>query len=124
MFHTPRPKDEVDFFPESKAIIAINSPSGSEELTLIGPTTVIVTDVRNPQDADGNGREEVATEIVQMRLTGTSALFGPITVSVRVVGTGLVRLDARDDCGEVGVSLLLSTRLGREWECQQGEPED
>lgn len=73
---------EVDFFPNSKAEVTINTPFGPDTVELTGPTTVIV-DIGNVADTDGDGREQVQTEIVQMELTGTSTLLGPVTVRLR-----------------------------------------
>ncbi|MCK4657980.1 MAG: HYR domain-containing protein [Phycisphaerae bacterium] len=81
--HTPNPRLEVDYFPETHATVEIYSPShGTEDVTVTGPTTVHV-DLGNLGDADDNGLEEVDTEIVEMVLTGDSELFGPVTVTVR-----------------------------------------
>ena len=34
-------------------------------------------------DTDGNGREQVPTEMVQLDLTGNSPMFGPMTLRLR-----------------------------------------
>ncbi|MEE9297361.1 MAG: dockerin type I domain-containing protein, partial [Phycisphaerae bacterium] len=75
---------EVDFFSESKATVDINTPLGSETITLIGPTTVHVF-LGSLGDKQPNGLEDVSTEIVSMALTGNSTLLGPIIMRVRPV---------------------------------------
>ena len=76
------PPTEVVFFPDSLGTVRINTPFGSDEVTLTGPTKVEV-DFTSLGDADSDTREEVQTEIVQMELTGTSSLLGPVTVRLR-----------------------------------------
>ncbi len=75
---------EVDYFPESKAEVIISSPLGDDTITLTGPTTVEV-DISFPDDPDANGLDQVPTEIVDMELRGTSALFGPVVARVRPI---------------------------------------
>jgi len=72
---------EVDAFPRSGAEVSISTQFGSETVRLSGPTTVEV-DLGSLADSDGDGREEIDTEIVSMQLTGTSNLLGPVTVRV------------------------------------------
>jgi len=73
---------EVDHFPHSRAMVEIQTPFGPDTVSLSGPTTVEV-DLGSLADADADGREEIQTEIVQMELTGTSALLGPVTLRLR-----------------------------------------
>jgi len=73
---------ETDHFPNSLATVEIDTPLGSETVTLSGPTTVEV-DLGSLADTDADGREQIDTEIVQMELTGHSALLGPVTMKVR-----------------------------------------
>ena len=73
---------EVDVFPRSLVQITINTPSGSETLELTGSTTIEV-DLASLADTDGNGQEQVQAEIVQLELTGTSTLLGPVTLRLR-----------------------------------------
>jgi hypothetical protein len=78
--HSPEgsPK-EIDFFPNSTAIVILNGPGGVDSVTMTGPTTVEV-DLGALRDADVNLLEEVPTEMVQMDLTGTSTIYGPLTL--------------------------------------------
>jgi len=81
--HEPNPGDvEVDLFPDSRAVLDINGPLGPDTAVLMGPTRVEVA-IFNLADPDGNGREQVGTEIVAMELTGSSPLYGPITMRLR-----------------------------------------
>lgn len=74
---------ETDSFPNSQAVVTVTGPGPlSDTVTLSGPTTVVVN-IGVVEDADGDGREQVQTEIVSMTLTGTSAVYGPLTVRVR-----------------------------------------
>jgi hypothetical protein len=78
---------EVDFFPKSRAEADIRVPAGSAVPNIVelkGPTTVQVK-LGELRDTDGNGREQIPTEIVQMELTGTSP-FGPVKVTIRDAG--------------------------------------
>ena len=59
---------EVDVFLNSKAEITVDTPSGSDTVKLSGPTIVVV-DIEDVTDSDGNGLDEVNTEIVQMEFT-------------------------------------------------------
>lgn len=57
-------------------------------LKLTGPTTVFVffnenKDTGSATDTDGDGLDQVQTEIVSMELTGISETLGPVTVRVR-----------------------------------------
>ena len=76
------PETEIDVFPDSFAQVEIRSPLGNEIVNLSGPTTVKVY-LGELADTDGDGREQVPTEIVQLQLQGTSTLFGPVTIQLR-----------------------------------------
>ena len=83
--HTPDPGDdiEVDIFPESFMVVELLAPDGtSEVIKLSGPTTVNV-DLGALADSDGDGREQVPTEIVDMVLTGISPTMGPVVLKLR-----------------------------------------
>jgi hypothetical protein len=80
--HTPTPAVEVDTFTNTLALITLQLPSGfTEAVTLAGPTKVNVFIPPNgaASDSDGNGLDDVGTEMVQLDLNGNSSL-GPITV--------------------------------------------
>jgi len=67
---------EIEYTFDSVAAVPV--AGALERIELQGPTLVTRSD---PQDKDGDGRVEVATEIVEMELTGTAS-FGPLTVSI------------------------------------------
>ena len=78
--HTPNPTNppvvEIDHFPNTTAQITLAFPSGGTEVVnLNGPTTVQVNIPPNgaATDSDGNGLDQVTTEMTQMDLTGTSS---------------------------------------------------
>ncbi len=75
---------EVDHFPNTTAVMELQLPNGgSEVIQLAGPTTVHVffegPNEGDANDNDGNGLDEVQTEMVDMQLTGNSS-FGPVLV--------------------------------------------
>ena len=73
---------EVDDFPSSAATVRIGLPDGSEmTVALVGPTRVevVIGAAGESDDSNGNGLDDVATEIVQMELTGVSPM-GPVIV--------------------------------------------
>jgi hypothetical protein len=74
---------EVDEFPESVAKVYLITPGQNLTIDLMGPTTVHVFfegEVEGEaSDNDGDGLDEVSTEIVAMKLTGNSPL-GPVEV--------------------------------------------
>ncbi len=75
---------EVDDFPESLAKVTLVTPTGQESIIdLTGPTTVHVffegAVEGEARDNDGDGLDEVSTEIVDMKLTGMSPM-GPVEV--------------------------------------------
>jgi len=81
--HTPNPV-EIDKFPITYAQITIQLPTGaSEVVNLSGPTTVQVGIAPNggAADTDGDGLDQVSTEMTQLDLQGTSSL-GPVHVGL------------------------------------------
>jgi hypothetical protein len=82
--HTPNPVEiEVDQFPNSTAVVDLMLPDGSSQtVTLSGPTTVHVLfegGLGRARDDDADGLDDVATEMVQLDLKGTSPL-GPVAM--------------------------------------------
>jgi hypothetical protein len=73
------PPIEVDEFPGIVAQVEIRTGSGNEVVNFTGSATVNVH-MDGLADTDGDGLEQVTTEIVQMDLTGTSQLLGPLTI--------------------------------------------
>src|SRR5262249_26763473 len=73
--HTPVPTNpppvEIDYFPETTAQITLQLPGGgTEQVSLAGPTTVHVKIPPNGQagDSDGDGLDDVDSEITDMHL--------------------------------------------------------
>ena len=80
----PKPVVEVDFFPNTSALMELQMPNGdSVPIALSGPTTVHVffegANEGDAGDQDGDGLDEVQTEMVDMQLAGNSP-FGPVLV--------------------------------------------
>ena len=76
---------EVDQFLTGRANVTLTTASGSESVMLTGPITIQV-DLGSLADRNGNGLEEVSSEIVQLNLVGTSTTFGPIALKLRDPG--------------------------------------
>ena len=83
--HTPVPPVEHDFFPLTHAVVDLHGPFGIQTIELFGPSRVDVA-MGSPKDNDCDGHEEVASEITEMRLTGMTAPFGPVTLRLRPSG--------------------------------------
>jgi hypothetical protein len=82
--HRPNPPKEVDEFFFSRAQVTLQLPDGSSHnVTLVGPTKVEVDIPEDgaAADTDGDGREQVATEMVALDLRGGSPL-GPVRVTL------------------------------------------
>jgi len=84
--HVPQPVVEVDYFPSTLALMELDMPGGaSETIALSGPTTVHVffegAHEGDASDDNGNGLDEVQTEMVDLHLTGNSS-FGPVQVTL------------------------------------------
>ncbi len=87
----PPPPDSVerDTFPNSHAVMDINGPFGSDVVALNGPTRVdvhVMPDGSGALDTDGNGRDQVRTQMMEMNLSGTSSLYGPVLVKLNPLG--------------------------------------
>ena len=81
--HIPVPPVERDTFPNTCATIDIQLPGGGvNTVDLTGPS-IVNASIGNIGDNDFDGREEVATELVSMSLTGTSNPLGPVAVRLR-----------------------------------------
>jgi len=101
---TPLPP-EVDEFPESIAQVTLITPTGQESvIDLEGPTTVHVffegAVEGEAKDNDGDGLDEVSTEIVSMELTGVSPM-GPVVVRLNpdIPSTGEIEEISNDTPG-------------------------
>jgi len=78
---------EVDYFGFSLAEVTVQMGPISETIQLMGPAKVMVAigpeGAAHDTDFPPDGLEQVQTELVQMELTGHSALLGPLTVRLR-----------------------------------------
>lgn len=85
--HQPFAEDirEEDLFPTSGAALQIETPFGVETVRLSGPAAAHVSIGPNGEalDSDGDGLDEVRTEMVQLQLAGTSPSLGPVQVRLR-----------------------------------------
>jgi hypothetical protein len=75
---------EIDVFPNSHAQITLAVPGAPNQVIgADGPTTVVVNIGPNGEagDTDGNGRNDVRTEIVELRLTGIGPQ-GPVEIGL------------------------------------------
>src|SRR5260221_10050479 len=81
--HTPNIVKEIDSFPNSYAEITVGAGGQTEVVKLHGPTTVQVC-IQDTDgfaaDVNGNGLDEVPTQMTQFDLAGMSAIFGPVRV--------------------------------------------
>ena len=83
----PQPPIEIDPFGSALGEIEVQMPTGqAETVQLAGPMTWHVyfegPNMGDADDDDGNGLEEVETEIVSMSLTGEGSM-GPVIVRLR-----------------------------------------
>jgi len=84
---TVRGDIEIDRFTNTIAQLTLCLPTGAqEEITASGPTTihVFVGPQGQANDSDNNGRDDVATEMVLLSLTGNSSL-GPVHIGLRPI---------------------------------------
>ncbi|MBI2924583.1 MAG: hypothetical protein HYY24_02635 [Verrucomicrobia bacterium] len=85
--HTPHPIIEVDPFPEAVGHVLLQLPDGSQQwITGRGPAKLHAyfdgATEGSAQDDDGDGREEVLTELVGLELSGGSPL-GRVQIGLR-----------------------------------------
>lgn len=77
---------EVDHTPLWPLSLILTGPAGPDSVALAGPLTQNVyfegLSEGSANDDNGNGRDEVATRIAAITLSGTSALYGPIQLSL------------------------------------------
>jgi hypothetical protein len=83
----PNPLIEVDTFENTATTIELILPTGgSEVIFLTGPSTTHVFFEGSVEggagDHDGNGRDDVATELVSLDLRGYSLMLGPVQLSL------------------------------------------
>lgn len=73
---------EVDEFTYSQTQFELLTPGGPEVVPVTGTTTVLVffegAVEGSANDDDGDGRDDVRTEMIQLNLSGTSTTLGPV----------------------------------------------
>jgi hypothetical protein len=76
---------EVDHFPSTSAVFDLSGPSGTERIRLTGPSTANVAIGPNGEatDSDGDGLDQVRTEMVQLDLAGNSPSLGTLSLKLR-----------------------------------------
>lgn len=76
-------------FTLTTAALTLKVGDDVDSFNLQGPTTVLVVPIG---DSDGDGREELRTEILNFELLGQSAVFGPVKLSESPtrLSTGLI----------------------------------
>ncbi len=85
--HWPNPPVEIDRFDHTLGDLTLMMPDGSSQtVTVSGPTTVAVyfegTEQGDAMDNDGDGRDEVRTELIELSLGGLSPTLGPVRVGL------------------------------------------
>jgi hypothetical protein len=99
---------EIDQFPDSSAVIELNGPNGMERVNLMGPSTVHVAIGPNGEaaDTDGDGLDQVKTQMVQLSLSGSSSL-GPVQVEIRPITKDPFQ------CSDGEIEETVNTQPGR-----------
>ncbi len=85
--HRPRPPVEIDEFDFSIGAMDLILPDGTTEtVQMTGSTTVSVffegQNEGSASDDDGDGQDEVVTQMTELSLSGLSALLGPVQVTL------------------------------------------
>jgi len=108
--HRPQPPVEIDEFDFSIGALDVILPDGNTEtVEVTGSTTVAVyfegTQDGDADDDDGNTREEVVTEMVDLNLAGFSPLLGPIHVRLNpdISSMGEIEETANDTPGVLDI---------------------
>ncbi len=113
---TPNPLIETDTFNMSQAKVTLEYPpsmgGGTETVLLNGPTTVQVYIPPSGQaaDTDGNGLDQVPTEMTLLSLTGMSSL-GPVTVTLDPyhTTTGMIEETVNNTPGTLDIPPFTAT---------------
>jgi hypothetical protein len=113
--HIPTPVVEIDHFEHTVAQMELQGgPGGPELIALDGPTTVHVffegPNEGDANDSDGNGLDEVQTEMVDMQLTGSSP-FGPVVVRLNpnIPSRGQIEETANTQPGRLDLPPFAAT---------------
>lgn len=105
--------NETDIFSTTTAQVEVRFPNGASEIIkMSGPTTVEVR-LGGISDMDGDGCEEVETEMLQLELTGTSPMLGPVNVRLNptMPSHGMIKEQANNTLGVLDVQPLAPSGL-------------
>ncbi|MCP3676081.1 MAG: hypothetical protein GY721_00345, partial [Deltaproteobacteria bacterium] len=115
--HIPRPVVEIDQFETTSAVIELLAPDGSSEVVNVaGPTTVHVffegSQEGDAFDNDGDGQDEVETEMVALSLSGNSSM-GPVLVRLNpaIPTVGGIAEQVNDTPGTLDIPPFTTTGL-------------
>lgn len=99
---------EIDEFPTSSAVLELVGPSGTDRIHLTGPSIVHVAIGTGGEaaDTDGDGLDQVRTEMVQLSGDGSSPL-GPVHVEIRPASKDPFQ------CSRGEIEELANTQSGR-----------
>ena len=95
--YTPTPPKEIDSFPHSYAQVTLALPSGAtENILLSGLTTfeVSIPPAGQAGDFDGDGLDQVFTEMTQLDLSGVSSM-GPVRLRLDPTHRTLGQIEER-----------------------------
>ncbi|OGZ41592.1 MAG: hypothetical protein A3C80_00100 [Candidatus Ryanbacteria bacterium RIFCSPHIGHO2_02_FULL_45_43] len=105
--------NETDIFSATTAQVEVRFPNGASEIiNMSGPTTVEVR-LGGISDMDGDGREEVETEMLQLELTGTSPMLGPVNVRLNptMPSRGMIKEQTNNTPGVLDLPPLAPSGL-------------
>lgn len=105
---------EIDLFPVNSKWEILDPFGFSESVSLTGPAKQSVffeTSFGDALDDDSNGLDEVSTELTALNLTGTSTLFGAVSVSLNSALTSVGQLEEQinNNAGTLDISPFTST---------------
>ncbi|MCJ7692528.1 MAG: DUF6073 family protein [Sedimentisphaerales bacterium] len=97
----PNPVVEIDVFDVSLCDIELLTPSGPEPVELFGTSTMHVffdgLTEGTANDDDGDSRDEVQAELVQLSLSGESPTLGTVNVSLRPDYSSMGQIEEQKD---------------------------
>lgn len=114
VIHWPNPPIIVPPIVRTRAQLTLQTSQGKETITLEGPvTTNLFLDATCPaHDNDGNGRDEVPTEIVAMSLTGNSPTLGNVTMRLHNNSPSTGQLEEKNNATPGKLDLPPCTTQG------------
>jgi hypothetical protein len=114
---------EVDEFPNSELEIQMASPGGVVEVLVLTGPTVVEVNLTDPSDTDGNGQDQVPTEMVSMNLQGSSPLLGVVNISLSpsIRSYGELEENENNNPGVLDIQPFLTVSLtcSLKWKCRE-----